>query len=332
MKKNLMLKGLALIAGVALLPQLYYEKRHRYVSKTEQPIKIIEMFNQEYYLESAGGFPLFVKVYPVKKPKAVIQIVHGAMEHQGRYQNLIDFLNDQGYTVIANDHRGHGRSTNEKYSQGVMNGADEIVDDLYLVTRFAKELFPGLSFIMFGHSMGSMLVRLYLKQYENQIDKVILTGVPPYNAKAPYGVAFARIVSFYHGNRKFSPLLNIFPDNLDWISKDKRFLETIQKDNLSMGKFTNVGNLTMFEMNKALKYPATFKTHKPNLPIILLVGEEDIIAGGLKGLKRSIDMLQEAGYINVYSKLYPEMRHEIIHDTNYQEVFEDIGSFIEKVN
>jgi alpha-beta hydrolase superfamily lysophospholipase len=64
-------------------------------------------------LKSFDNEKLYLKIYKVDNPKGAIQIVHGMMEHQERYRDFAHFLNQNGYTVITSDLRGHGSNCTE---------------------------------------------------------------------------------------------------------------------------------------------------------------------------------------------------------------------------
>ncbi|MBK0348814.1 alpha/beta hydrolase [Aerococcaceae bacterium zg-ZJ1578] len=327
---------LGLAAGVAIgLPQIFYAQKRWFHRGKIQPVQILDESKvgkreTEYRLKASGNFPLFVKCYDVKEPKGLVQIVHGALEHQGRYAPLIQFLNQKGYAVIANDHRGHGRSLTTKYPKGYLNGFNELISDLALVTDFGQTLYPDLPIYLYGHSMGSMLARLYLKEHDVKIDKLVLSGTPYPSEVAPVGVWLARMVSFYQGEHEYNRLLNILPKGSDWLSRNEENIKAIAQDRLSTPLFMNAGNLSVIEMNAALQFEESFKAKNPNLPILNLVGEEDtVITGGEKGLQRSLMPLKRAGYHQIQQYIYPEMRHEIIHEENAQQVYQDMLAFFE---
>lgn len=334
MKKTAKVLGASTVmAGV--LPHLYFLGKHHQKQSTKgvQVITSTETaINQtEYFLLANGNFPLFTKVYHVEKPKAIVQLVHGAMEHQGRYTNLIQKLNQQGYAVVANDHRGHGRSVTDKYPKGFMNGAQELINDLVLVTDFINQLYPEIPVYMFGHSMGSMLARVYLLENDQRIEKLILTGVPPYNPMVGVGVTLAKFISFYRGEKISTPILNVLPKDLNWIAYNEDHLQVIANDELGMEQFTNGGNLTMFELNRLLNFPKNFKAKHSGLPILLLNGKDDqLITGGSDGIDDTARRLTKVGYHHLVMKQYPNMKHEIIHEKEANDVFDDIMTFYRK--
>lgn len=318
---------LTLTAAAAVLPQVVYRVKDRKKTNNHPQDRIYSQKQESpqitgYRLAGVDGFGLFVKVYQAHRPaKALVYLIHGAMEHSGRYEKLAHALLDAGYAVITNDHRGHGHSVSEDYPLSTMKGANELITDMETVVDFAKSLFPDVPVYLFGHSMGSMLARLLLLERDGTFDKVILTGVPPYNPFAQVGVALANLVSFYQGEDHYTPWLNVLPTDDSWIANNQDHLSKIASDKLSMRHFNNGGYRTMYQINSLLAYPQDFRTIKPDTKILLMVGEQDDqITGGQAGLNDSIQRLAKLGYSDISLQVYPGMKHEIIHEKDGDQV------------
>ena len=92
-----------------------------------------------FYRSRGGGLICGYRWVPDEAPKAVVQLVHGIADHASRYGEFAEFLNRQGYLVVAQDHMGHGSSITEETPQGYFNGGWFAgVDDtyqMYLDTR-----------------------------------------------------------------------------------------------------------------------------------------------------------------------------------------------------
>jgi alpha-beta hydrolase superfamily lysophospholipase len=69
---------------------------------TELPIKRT--------FKDTQGVAISFYEWPVANSKAVIQIAHGLGEHARRYDDMAAALNRAGFTVYADDHRGHGQT------------------------------------------------------------------------------------------------------------------------------------------------------------------------------------------------------------------------------
>ena len=131
---------------------------------------------------------------PAVEPRGIIQIVHGMCEHKERYFPLMEFLRDKGFVVVAHDHRGHGASVEKKEDLGYMgkDGWLGLIDDTKAVTDWVKARFSGLPLTLFGHSMGSLVVRSYAKRYDGAIDSLIVCGCPSDNPVKGAGMAICR--------------------------------------------------------------------------------------------------------------------------------------------
>ena len=101
-------------------------------------------------------------------------------EHKERYLPFLQEMADHGYLCIIHDHRGHGESVRQPEDLGYFypDGGTAIVSDLYQVTRWIREQYPELPLYLFGHSMGSLVVRCYLKRYPDVPDGVFVCGSP----------------------------------------------------------------------------------------------------------------------------------------------------------
>ena len=142
----------------------------------------------EYTMKSnSDGLRISVLcIEPDTAPKAVLQMAHGMAEHKERYIGLMEYLASRGYVCVMNDHRGHGKSICFAEDLGYFGkvGAKYIVDDLHQITLDLRAKYPGLPLFLYGHSMGSLVVRCYRSIYEKDIDGLIVCGSPGRNEKA----------------------------------------------------------------------------------------------------------------------------------------------------
>ena len=69
----------------------------------------------------------------------------------------------------------------------------------------------------------------------------------------------------------------------------------------------------------------------PDIPILLISGDKDPVGGMGKGVKKVNKYLVGSGHTHVTFKLYPGARHEILNETNRQEVYDDVLLFLEAV-
>lgn len=275
--------------------------------------------------------------------KGVVQIVHGMCEYKERYEGFIDYLTQNGYIVFAHDHRGHGGSVTANENLGYFGDkkGEAIVDDAALVTDEIRRLYPGLSVTLFGHSMGSLVVRAYIQKYEEKIDKLIVCGSPSKNSLAGFGLMLNGVISAFRGKKYRSRLManastgggdDKFPGEGKnaWLTRDKTVVEKYNADEkcnfvFSCNGFSNLLHLVKNAYKKK-KYPAKHS----DLPIFFMAGADDPVIGSEKKWLAAQQFLRDVGYKNVTGKLYPKMRHEILNELGKEEVYADALAFIDK--
>ena len=275
--------------------------------------------------------------------KGVVQIVHGMCEYKERYEGFIDYLTRNGYIVFAHDHRGHGGSVTANENLGYFGDkkGEAIVDDAALVTDEIRRLYPGLSVTLFGHSMGSLVVRAYIQKYEEKIDKLIVCGSPSKNSLAGFGLMLNGVISAFRGEKYRSRLManastgggdDKFPGEGKnaWLTRDKTVVEKYNADEkcnfvFSCNGFSNLLHLVKNAYKKK-KYPAKHS----DLPIFFMAGADDPVIGSEKKWLAAQQFLRDVGYKNVTGKSYPKMRHEILNELGKEEVYAAALAFIEK--
>ncbi|MGO3019059.1 MAG: alpha/beta fold hydrolase [Anaerococcus sp.] len=334
-------KYILIILGITLIiPQLYYFLKEitykdlkngtRYFVKET---KVLEENQSRVILTNTDGFDISLNVFNIENPKAIVQIVHGVYEHSANYFNFIKYLNDKGYAVIAADNRGHGRSVSENYPSGYIKYLGEVIDDQHVVNKFARILYKNKPIYMLGHSFGSMIARLYLKDHDETIDKLVITGTVAYNPMSILGVYLGNIITFFLGEYKKSKLLDkltgVADPDISWISYSKENIEMKKSDPLRLHGFLARANVVLILANKRLHQFSKYKVKNKNLPIISITGEDDKVVNGDKGLKDSMDTLKQIGYKNVNFKVYKNMKHEVLFEDEKELVYQDIINFFE---
>lgn len=285
-------------------------------------------------------YPIYVNVYPVENPKGIVQIVHGMKEHQLRYADFASFLNANGYTVYTSDLRGHGPNAS---LLGHMEGKKPwkaLVADQATIAEHIKRSHPSLSLNLFAHSMGTIISRNLIQQYADYFDKIILSGVPGYQAATPFAILLANMIGLFQSdanvskfldtttNRKFEKAIKDAKSPADWVSISQTNLEKYLSDPycnfpFSISAYKALYHL-VYGMHKSKRYHVTM----PHKPILMIIGREDPCPLGEKGLKHSMKTLRKAGYNNISYKIYDNMRHEILNEDNHQIVYEGILNFL----
>lgn len=285
---------------------------------------------KEFYITADDGLELSVTEFEKENPKAVIQVIHGAMEHKERYYHFCRFLNEQGYAVFVSDNRGHGHSVNDKYFLGNFDSSMKIVNDQYTITKYIKFNYPEKDLYMFGHSYGSMLARLYLQNHDDEIKKLVLTGTMFPMHIAEIGRAITKLNSkVFGGDTRKGPVPFVANSGVDiWVCADEDTMTAYRNDPLVQNcKYTNNAVGCLVEADALMKKVKNYMVKNPQLSILTANGKNDVCRGTFIGLNESIRLLNKIGYQRVFAITYPGMRHEVINETDKAAVYEDIIRF-----
>jgi alpha-beta hydrolase superfamily lysophospholipase len=290
-------------------------------------------------LKEGVSYDLFV---PEGEVRGVVEIVHGMSEHRQRYNETAEFLKEAGYAAGIYDLPGHGTSCPREDLGwfGPKNGWDTLENSAVEFMGILKQRFPGRPFVLFGHSMGTIIARCVLQNHDRELDGLILSGAPNYNKQAPLASFLIGCTKLFKGARGHSRML----DNLiiggfsrsvenprtphDWLSFNTANVDAYAADPLDGFPFTVQGygdEVTgLRRMHDLSRYHCT----KPDLPIYFFAGQQDPCIGGPEGLSDSIETLKAAGYKNIEKKLYPGMRHETLHELDAQKVLGDLSGWL----
>lgn len=300
--------------------------------------------NGDFYFESVSGISLHgYRWEPEHKPKAIVQIIHGIAEYVERYDHFARYLNEQGYLVVAEDHMGHGKSICDEVPQGYFAGGwDAAVEDCCRLMENVMSEFPGVPYILFGHSMGSFLARsILIKRPDNGIDAAIICG----SAWMP-GVAVqgGRLLAgaLNRGERAKQPsqllqkvMFSGYDKRIenkrtasDWLTRDDSVVDAYVADPLC--GFAPAPGLAKAMMDGFvyIQNEANLKRMNKDLPIYFIAGAEDPVGAYGEGVRKAAQMFIRSGMKHVSVKLYPGCRHEIHKELNKGEVYADVAQWI----
>jgi alpha-beta hydrolase superfamily lysophospholipase len=249
------------------------------------------------------------------RPKAVLQLAHGAGEHAGRYREPLAPIVEAGYLVYTADHRGHGL-TSGMTSLGDFGpgGAPAAVDDMALLSRRARVENPDLPLILMGHSMGAMFSQAYILDHAELIDALVLSGTA-----GPGRIAPERLNSGYPNPRT----------DYDWLSRDPVEVDTYIADPFCGIRFKPESMASFMALRERDMGPAALARIRPGLPTYVFVGDDDPINQKLQRLTPLVDAYRAAG-LDVTLKVYPGGRHEMLNETNRAEVIADLLTWLER--
>ena len=254
---------------------------------------------------SADGLSLaMLASVPEGAPRGVVQLVHGMCEHKERYIPFMEWLTARGYVCVIHDHRGHGASVKSADDLGYLydGGWQALVEDVRVVSDWIREQWPGLDYTLFGHSMGSMVVRSFAKRYDDRLDRLFVCGCPSDNPAKGAGKALAGLFGLLRG----------------WHYRPR----LLQK--MSFGTFNKPFAQEGWPAAWVCSDPKGWKVSRPQLPVHFISGAEDPCRTSDQALEKAVALMRRVGYARTDLKLYPGMRHEILNETGRLQVWEDI--------
>jgi alpha-beta hydrolase superfamily lysophospholipase len=277
-------------------------------------------FNSEDGLEIA-----YFRWRAAGKAAGIVQIAHGMGEHALRYAQVAEFLNQAGFHVYANDHRGHGQSAKGPESLGDfgIGGWNGLVADMAMLTRLARMREGGLPVILLGHSMGSFAAQQYVLDNSGLIAGLVLSGSAAMDKLSIDPSREADLTAF---NRAFEPARTPH----DWLSRDPGAVDAYEADPLCGFGINKKAMETMAASAIRLIDPAALAQIRKDLPIYIFAGDKDPINHDLEWLKPVAERYRAAGIANVTEKYYPGGRHEMLNETNRDEVMRDLLDWLSK--
>ena len=302
----------------------------------------------EQEIFESKGVTLHRYKWLVKNPTSIVLILHGMSEHAKRYDHFATFLNSQSISVYAHDHRGHGGSVNDHIGHfSDVDGWDLVVEDVKThVGKIFEEQQLGTSsslpFFIFGHSMGSFITQEYILRYPQDVSGVILSGSNGRpDALAKLGRYVARFERFRNGGRGISNILNklSFEDfnksfapnrtTCDWLSRDEAQVDAYMEDELCGFDCSNQLWIDLLDGLVEMSKPQRQAQIPSSLPIFIFSGSEDPVGKNTKGVRNLLDAYAKAGLEKVTYTFYPGGRHEMLNETNKQEVYDDIIAWLQ---
>lgn len=251
-----------------------------------------------------------------RRVRGVVQIAHGMGEHIGRYGDTIAALIAAGLTVYGNDHRGHGRTTTSTVGFGDFGegGFDLLVEDMVQLSRIAKTDHPDLPFILLGHSMGSFAAQQYVLNDSSEIDGLVLSGSGALDGLAR--LASSEPAGSNILNAPFEPARTPF----DWLSRDAGVVDAFIDDPLCFAELQPAAFASFLAAAPRLSDPRDLRRIRDDLPIYLFSGSEDPVGQELEGVQTLIDRYHKAGLYDISHDFYHGGRHEMLNETNREEV------------
>ena len=303
----------------------------------------------EFYFPSKDGNTEIhtIEWKPVGEVRAVLQICHGMVEYIRRYDEFAQFLCEEGYYVVGNDHLGHGKSIQAKSEYGFFNekyGNACVLGDMHTLRQRTEKKYPGVPYFMLGHSMGSSLLRQYIQMYGNGLSGAVLMGTVADHKKAAllFGKRLCRVMAAFRGwhyrskmvdnlvlgayNKKFKPART----RADWITSDNENLDMYVADPLCSFMSTVNAYYNVFSGMIGIQRKESVYMIPKGLPVLFVSGADDPVGEFGKGVRKIYEKYRAAGIRDVTLRLYTGDRHEILNETDRDQVYKDLLGWFEK--
>lgn len=285
-----------------------------------------------------------VKWIPEGKINGIFQIIHGMVEHIGRYDSFAQFLTQHGLLVVGHDQLGHGESVANEKELGYFadcNAADILISDIHTLRIKMQEEYQNVPYFMMGHSMGSFLLRKYLMRYSHGVTGGVImgTGMQPSMAlkfgrfvckgmacffQWHYKSRFLTSIVIGRYNKKFAAL----NDGTSWLSKNVENNRQYNESPKCGFMLTLNGYDTLFSLIQYIQDPVHMAQIPKNLPLLFVSGQDDPVGDFGKGVRKVYESYKQAGCTDLTWKLYTDDRHEILNELNCDQVYMDIYNWI----
>ncbi len=274
----------------------------------------VAQFTDEY------GISIHYYEWTVDSPRGVVQIAHGLGEHAGRYAELAAALNSAGYSVYADDHRGHGQTGLAQYGGDLSKigrpgpgGLRAIITGLRQLSAIIRRENPGVPLTFLGHSLGSLMAQKLINEHSNDYDALVLTGT----AYRTPGSMFAGDLAKSHrpidsatGKRGGT--------GFEWMTRD----ETEQAKAAADPLIVEASALKLLSIPDGLRLFGTPSAAvRSDLPILIMIGEDDVLGGEESIKKLAASYREKAGVTDVEVVIFAGDRHEIFNEINRVEVY-----------
>lgn len=282
---------------------------------------------------------------PTVPVKGIIEVIHGMNEYIKLYEEFAKTVLDDGYIVCGIDLLGHGASIIDKdhlgyFADDKKMSKDIIVDDIIEFSEKIKEIYKNIPIYLMGYSMGSFITKLVASKYSNNLNGIILIGTGYYS---PFKMGFAKFIASYLAVGKTYNDRNVYLYNKVIKNQNKKFIEKdpgswltsdIEKrkiivNNPAMSnRYTINAYYGIFDIIQNSNKKALIKLTKKDLPILILSGKDDPIGHFGKDIDIIKKQYNKNDNINVITRTYNAMRHNLLRERDNDIVINDILKFL----
>ncbi|MDR3304164.1 MAG: alpha/beta hydrolase [Treponema sp.] len=281
---------------------------------------------------------------PITKPRGIVQVVHGLGEHSRRYLHMILRLNESGYVVCADDHVGHGKTAAAADTWGDYGSKGYLttVNDEKSLHDIITGEYPGLPFVMFGHSWGSMIARSFAANYGELLTALVICGTCGVMDMGPVVAEVKALIDAGKGSERDAAYQAILfggwtsryehpATPMDWISADPDIVRDHGLDpfNNRYKAPTHQANYDLADLVAHITGKAWAEQVPKELPVYNIAGDCDPVGNYGEGVYAVSNWLAETGHKRVRTQLYQGHRHEIHNDRDIRnDVIHNIIMFL----
>ncbi len=298
-------------------------------------------------LKVSDGLNIHLHNWIPENPDKLMFLIHGSVEHAWRYDHFARKLTEQGFIVIAPDHRGHGLTAKESgiFSHfGDNDGFLRAIEDMGEILDYIIDKYPTLPRAIFGHSLGSFMTRKFISLRGDEFKAAIISGSSWGNTvELKGGLFLIKLWSLFADKNKPNQKFNDFlwgqinakvknrKGTLDFINSDEKEVEKYMTDPLNGNTITIEFGAQMSKAMLMIREDEVFKNTPNDLGIYLVSGMEDPLSNKGKDINLIADKYRNAGVKNVTVKLYNGARHEIINEPIKEEVISDMINWLNEI-
>jgi alpha-beta hydrolase superfamily lysophospholipase len=303
------------------------------------------MQSSTFRFVSVDGPQVFVRTWlpDLVRPRAAILIAHGAAEHGMRYERIASVLTTQCYAVYAPDHRGHGQTAASLDNAGNAgpDGFNGMIRDLKQLAELARQNHSAMPLFLFGHSMGAALSQRFIQMHGNLLSGVILSGSPGirpnleqaavYTTQLAQGEKAEQVSELFKQSfASFNEGLGVVKNGYEWLSRDEAEVQKYVDDPWCGFPFTNRLVAEMAQCALEATRSENIARIPKSLSIFLFAGSHDRVGGNGECVNKLAELYRAAGIVDVQVTMYPNGRHEMLNETNREQVHGDLVAWLQE--
>jgi len=255
--------------------------------------------------------------WEAENPKAVIVMIHGAMEHHGRYGWLIEMFRGIGFHCIMGDLPGQGLAATTRGSK--KGHIDSFNEYIYEVKTWIYEAYKyDLPVFVLGHSMGGLIAIRLLQEDDMKVAGMILSGPCLGLVQKPNKALNA--VS--HGLNFVTPQIKVDSGiRIELATRNEEVRKLDVNDSLYV---TKVSVRWYRELVRSMEIAFEEATNLQDVPVLVLQGGGDLIVDKFK-VKEWFNL---TNFSEKWFKEFPVLYHEIFNEPEREEVFDYAKDFV----